>query len=106
MSLAEVKRFNDDLKAKPALLDALKGEATDLPSIIAFAVSRGYEIKLEDVRAAVRATKADLSDEAIDKIVGGVVPLLTLIPIPLADAQEGIVQAHSLSSIIVFTSVT
>jgi hypothetical protein len=59
----------------------------------------------------VRATKADLSDEAIDKIVGGVVPLLTLIPIPLADAQEadaqeGIVQAHSLSSVIVFTSVT
>ena len=87
MSVAEIERFNADLKAKPALLAALKGHAASLSSIVSFAVSRGYEVTVDDVRAAVRAAKSDLSDEAIDKIAAGGVPMLIIVPIPLMDAD-------------------
>jgi predicted ribosomally synthesized peptide with nif11-like leader len=72
MSQAEVKRFIADLKAKPQLLAAVKGKATGLAAVVAFATSAGYGITAADARDYVRGlTLQNLSDAHLDQLAGG-----------------------------------
>ena len=72
MSQAEVKRFLADLKTKPALVKDLKGKATGIASVAAFATANGYSISVTDAREYIRGlTLSGLSDAHLDHIAGG-----------------------------------
>jgi len=72
MSQTEVKRFIADLKSKPALLKNLKGKATGLASVVAFAAANGYQVNAADARDYVRGLSlSSLSDAHLDHLAGG-----------------------------------
>jgi hypothetical protein len=67
-----VKRFLADLKARPALLKDLKGKATGLAAVVAFANANGYSVSVADAREYIRSLKlSSLSDAHLDHIAGG-----------------------------------
>lgn len=67
-----MKRFLADLKTTPALLKDLKGKATGLASVVAFATANGYSFSVADAREYVRSLKfSSLSDAHLDHIAGG-----------------------------------
>jgi hypothetical protein len=72
MSQAEVKRFIADLKSKPALMKGLKGKATGIASVVAYATAAGYAITAADARDYVRSLSLkNLSDAHLDHLAGG-----------------------------------
>ncbi|CAN5866862.1 hypothetical protein BH11PSE3_BH11PSE3_07910 [soil metagenome] len=77
MSKSEVERFVAELQGNAALRAAIK-KTTGVPQIVEIATRHGYRCTLDETRAfikaKVRTSGNDLSDEALDNVAGGVTP--------------------------------
>jgi len=75
MSRAEVERFAEDLKGKPALLTEIR-KADGLATAVKTAVSHGYDFTFDEaktfVMARASASGKPLSGPQLDRVVGGV----------------------------------
>lgn len=69
--MSEIKRFNKDLSENKEILEEVKKIGNDVPKIVAYANSKGYNFTVADVEA--NAKKGELSEEQLDKVAGGLV---------------------------------
>lgn len=67
MSTSEIQRFNKDLLENKEIQAELKTIGNDVPKIVAYANSKGYNFTVADVEAK----KGELSEEQLDKVAGG-----------------------------------
>ena len=73
MSKAEVERFIGDLKGSEDLKKGLTESAgADLKSVHEFAKGKGYDFTEQELHEHVETEKANLSEEDLDKVAGGV----------------------------------
>ena len=79
MSKAEIERFTNDVKTNKKLQEEVKAKATSIRSVTDFAKSKGYDFSAEEVQAYVRAQGKELSDEQLDAVTGGRIPVVLLI---------------------------
>src|SRR5262245_16177921 len=81
MSLSECERFSADLQSNQALraevekVRADKSQKSPLPGMVAFALSKGYRVTIEEAREHLKARAATagkvLSDAQLDGVAGG-----------------------------------
>lgn len=76
MSTTEVERFVRDIETSPTLQASVRGNAADADALVAIARAQGYDITIDDVRAHLRAKKADLSDQELDAAIGGLAGMM------------------------------
>ena len=78
MSAAEeIHRFAKDLTSSAALKAEVKALGTDQAAILALANTKGYQFTMADVEALGESAGGELSDEQLDRVVGGAVILYT-----------------------------
>jgi predicted ribosomally synthesized peptide with nif11-like leader len=71
MSMEEVIRFEDDVKADKNLQDELVKAAVSNDALVEFVRSKGYDISLDELIAAIRERASEMSDEDLDKVAAG-----------------------------------
>lgn len=69
MSKQEMERFEAALRTDEGLVKALRSEARDLESAVAFARGRGFDITAEEALAEPASDR--LTDEELDAVSGG-----------------------------------
>ena len=72
MSVAELKRFAEAVKADSGLQGELKGIGADLDAVASFAGGKGYDFTGAELKAHASEKKGELSEEQLDKAVVGV----------------------------------
>lgn len=85
MSLSECERFAADLQSSTALraeaegAQAVRSQESPLARAVAFAVSKGYDVTLEEAQTHLKARAATegktLSDAELEGVAGGYQPL-------------------------------
>lgn len=70
--MSKIEKFNKDLLENKEMQAELKAIGNDLPKIVAYANSKGYDFTVADVEARAKQSGA-LSDEQLDKVAGGVI---------------------------------
>ncbi|WP_434133337.1 Nif11-like leader peptide family RiPP precursor [Sporomusa sphaeroides] len=68
--MSEIQRFNKDLNENKEMLEEVKNAGNDLAKIVAYANAKGYNFTVAELEAS--ATSAELSEEQLDKVAGGV----------------------------------
>jgi predicted ribosomally synthesized peptide with nif11-like leader len=72
MSSTEAERFVNDLAKNPALVAALKPQATGLASVVAFGKQHGYDFTLDEAKQYIQSrSPRELTDTQLDAIAGG-----------------------------------
>jgi predicted ribosomally synthesized peptide with nif11-like leader len=83
MSKAEIERFNNDVKSNQKLQEEVKAKATSIRSLVEFAKAKGYDISVDEVQEYARAQGKELSDEQLDAVTGGALPVAVVV-LPIA----------------------
>jgi predicted ribosomally synthesized peptide with nif11-like leader len=78
MSRAEIDRFSNDAKTNSTLQQEIKSKGGEIPSLIQIAKAHRYDISENDVREYIKAHGAELSDEQIESVVGGVAASMSI----------------------------
>jgi hypothetical protein len=68
----DVARFVAALKTNARLQAAVKDGGGDLRSLVALAVAEGHEVTEAAVEAYLRTHQAEIRDEQLDAVVGGI----------------------------------
>ena len=71
MSKSEMTRFVAAINADAGLQALAKGKGTDVPGVIELARSKGYDIGEADIEEHVKARRAELSEEQLGSVAGG-----------------------------------
>jgi predicted ribosomally synthesized peptide with nif11-like leader len=70
MSLVDVERFSQELRADPALLAQVR--KSGLQDIVEIGAKRGYSLSFDDASALARSVGGnELSDNQLDHVTGG-----------------------------------
>ena len=70
MSEEQLKAFLEAVKADAGLQEKLRA-AADANAVVAIAKAAGFVISVEELEAAVSARSGELSDEELERAVGG-----------------------------------
>jgi predicted ribosomally synthesized peptide with nif11-like leader len=81
MSKAEIERFNTDVKANKKLQEEVKAKATSIRSLVEVAKAKGYDFSVDEVQEYARSQGKELSDEQLDAVTGGRIPIIIVLPI-------------------------
>jgi len=68
--MSEIQKFSKDLLENKDMQAELKNIGSDVPKIVAYANSKGYNFTVADVEA--RAKQGELSEEQLGNVAGGV----------------------------------
>jgi predicted ribosomally synthesized peptide with nif11-like leader len=71
MSKSEMTRFAAAVSADAGLKALAKAKGTDVPGVIELARSKGYDIGEADIEEHVQARRAELSEEQLGSVAGG-----------------------------------
>jgi predicted ribosomally synthesized peptide with nif11-like leader len=85
MSIAEFERFSADVESNEALRNAAIATKAERPQMapmdrmVTFAASKGYGFTVDDIKAhamaKAKASGKQLTDEELDGVAGGFLPL-------------------------------
>jgi predicted ribosomally synthesized peptide with nif11-like leader len=81
MSKAEIERFNNDVKSNSKLQEEVKAKATSIRSLVEVAKAKGYDISVDEVQEYARSQGKELSDEQLDAVTGGRIPIILVVPV-------------------------
>jgi predicted ribosomally synthesized peptide with nif11-like leader len=81
MSKADIERFNNDVKTNKELQEEVKAKATSIRSLVEVAKAKGYDFSVEEVKEYARAQGKELSDEQLDAVTGGRIPIIIVLPV-------------------------
>jgi predicted ribosomally synthesized peptide with nif11-like leader len=73
MSQAEIERFSNDVKTDAGLREEVTTKGTQIPALLKVAKAHGYEITENDFREYIRSKSAELTEEEIESVVGGMI---------------------------------
>ncbi len=80
MSKAEIERFNTDVKADSKLQEEVKAKATSIRSLVEVAKAKGYDFSVDEVKEYARSQNKELSDDQLDAVTGGRIPIIVVVP--------------------------
>jgi predicted ribosomally synthesized peptide with nif11-like leader len=83
MSKADIERFSNDVKTNKKLQEEVKAKATSIRSLVEVAKAQGYDFSAQEVQDYVRAQGKELSDEQLDAVTGGRIPIVVILPTAL-----------------------
>ncbi len=75
---SEIDRLVDDLKNNDALLEEVENLAPGMEATVAWANERGYTFSLDEMVAHIEEENAELSDDDLDAVAGGVANMATM----------------------------
>jgi predicted ribosomally synthesized peptide with nif11-like leader len=82
MSKSEMSRFVAAVSADAALQALARAKGTDVPAVIELAKSKGYDIGAEDIDEHIRKSRAELTEDQLGSVAGGLRPDPTMPGIP------------------------
>ncbi len=82
MSVAEIERFANDVKASEALQAELKAVGSDVDKLVEVAKSKGYDFTADELKAHGETKKGELSEEDLEKAAAGAGAVLVVLAGP------------------------